>query len=226
MLNLRAFDRTALSPPMRHNAVDIATSPCSPITTQVRNAVDIPMGGGTTGTFITFTGLAQGAEHFAVRFGTANREAALLVRMHSECITGDLFGSLRCDCGAQLTRSMEMLQERGGILLYLRQEGRGIGLAAKLDAYTLQDRGLDTFAANRALSLPDDARDYACGAAMLQAMGVRKIRLITNNPDKMSQLEQHGIEIVERVSSGTHLTQFNGAYLRAKVEVGGHRLVL
>ena len=128
MLNLRAFDRTAQSSPMRCDAVDIGTSACSAITTHVHNAVDIQMRGGTTATFITFTGLAHGAEHSAVRFGTADNDAALLVRMHSECITGDLFGSLRCDCGAQLTRSMEMLQERGGNLLYLRQEGRGIGL--------------------------------------------------------------------------------------------------
>ena len=192
----------------------------------VRNAVDIPMSGGVTGRFITFTGLARGAEHFAIQFGAIDRQHPVLVRMHSECITGDLFGSLRCDCGAQLSRSVEMLQEHGGILLYLRQEGRGIGLVAKLDAYTLQDQGMDTFAANRALSLPEDARDYGCGADMLHAMGIQRVRLITNNPDKLEQLAGHGIEIVDRVSSGTHLTRFNADYLRAKVDVSGHRLML
>jgi GTP cyclohydrolase II len=111
-------------------------------------------------------------------------------------------------------------------LLYLRQEGRGIGLAAKLDAYRLQDRGLDTFAANQALSLPADARDYACGAAMLRAMGVDRIRLISDNPDKAAQLARHGIEVVECLPTGTFLTPHNRDYLRAKAEISGHRLQL
>ena len=226
MLNRPATARPPRSSPMRCDPITLETAESDATTMQVRNAVDIPIRGGARGTFITFAEFAQGAEHFAVRFGHLDSEAAPLVRMHSECITGDLFGSLRCDCGAQLAQSLEMLQQRGGILLYLRQEGRGIGLAAKLDAYTLQDRGLDTFAANRALSLPEDARDYGCGAAMLQAMGVRKIRLVTNNPDKANQLAHHGIEVVERVSSGTHLTEHNSDYLKAKVEVSGHTLIL
>lgn len=129
-------------------------------------------------------------------------------------------------CLRRLTQAIEILQEHGGILLYLRQEGRGIGLAAKLDAYTLQDRGLDTYAANRALSLPDDARDYACGAAMMEAMGIRRIRLIANNPDKANQLAHHGIEILERVQTDTFLTEFNRDYLTAKHEVTGHKLSL
>jgi GTP cyclohydrolase II len=202
-------------------SVGVAPTPAS-----VRNTVSIPLRDGAVGEFLTFTGLASGMEHFAIRFGAVGATAPPLVRMHSECITGDLFGSLRCDCGAQLTQAIDLLQASGGILLYLRQEGRGIGLAAKLDAYTLQDRGLDTFAANRAMSLPDDARDYACGAAMLEAMGVETIRLITNNPDKGAQLERHGIEILELVPTGTFVTEFNHAYLTAKAHVTGHKLAL
>jgi GTP cyclohydrolase II len=119
-----------------------------------------------------------------------------------------------------------MLQSCGGILLYLRQEGRGVGLVAKLDAYRLQDRGLDTYAANRALSLPADAREYACGASMLRALGVQRIHLITNNPDKISQLESAGIEVVNRCRTGTFLTPFNRDYLTAKFTLSGHALSL
>jgi GTP cyclohydrolase II len=189
----------------------------------VRNAVTIPLRRDSLTTFITFDGLAK-SDHFAIRFGEIRNSVTPLVRMHSECVTGDVFGSLRCDCGAQLAEAVETLHARGGILLYLRQEGRGIGLAAKLDAYVLQDAGLDTYTANRALSLPADARDYACGAAMLRALGVPRIRLLSNNPDKAAQLTRCGIEIVERISTGTFATEFNRAYLSAKVHGTGHSL--
>ena len=188
-----------------------------------RSRIEIPIRNGALGTFITFDGLGPGADHFAVSFGPAARGAPL-VRMHSECITGDVFGSLRCDCGAQLEQSLDWFAAAGGVLLYLRQEGRGIGLLAKLDAYVLQDRGLDTFAANRALSLPADARSYSCGAAMLRALGIPSIRLITNNPDKRLQLEQHGIEVLETIPTDTFVTTFNRDYLSAKARVGGHAL--
>jgi len=189
--------------------------------------VTIPTRDGILARFVTFDGLADRGEHFALCFGdAATHGAAPLVRLHSECITGDVFGSLRCDCGAQLDRSIEMLDERGGILLYLRQEGRGLGLLAKLDAYRLQDLGLDTFDANRALLHPADARNYVCGAEMLRALGVASVRLMTNNPDKVSQLRQAGIEIVERVPAGTFLTPFNRPYLLAKARRAGHSLDL
>ena len=191
----------------------------------VRNAVAIPLRRGSLTTFMTFDGLAK-SDHFAIRFGDIPASGAPLVRMHSECVTGDLFGSLRCDCGAQLAEAVETLHAAGGILLYLRQEGRGIGLAAKLDAYMLQDAGLDTYAANQALSLPADARDYACGAAMLRALDVPRIRLLSNNPDKAVQLTRYGIEIVERISTGTFATEFNCGYLRAKAYATGHSLRL
>jgi len=194
---------------------------------RVRTTVAIPIRDGIRARFVTFDGLANQGEHFALCFGeTADLGAAPLVRVHSECITGDVFGSLRCDCGAQLDRSIETLHARGGILLYLRQEGRGLGLLAKLDAYRLQDQGLDTFDANRALSHPDDARTYVCGAEMLRALGVTSVRLMTNNPDKVDQLRQAGIEIVERVPAGTFLTPFNRPYLLAKAQRAGHRLDL
>lgn len=166
------------------------------------------------------------AEHFAVQFGVIESKQAPVVRMHSECVTGDAFGSLRCDCGSQLKEAIDKLQDAGGILLYLRQEGRGIGLVAKLDAYKLQDSGLDTYAANRALSLPDDARDYACGAAMLRALGVHRIRLFTNNPDKVMQLAANGIEIVECLPTDTFSTEFNREYLLAKTLLTKHRLTI
>ena len=191
----------------------------------VRNAVAVPLRHGALTTFVTFDGLAN-SDHFAIRFGDIRNSATPLVRMHSECVTGDVFGSLRCDCGAQLAEAVETLHAGGGILLYLRQEGRGIGLAAKLDAYVLQDAGLDTYAANRALSLPADARDYACGAAMLRALGVPRIRLLSNNPDKAAQLKRCGIEIVERISTGTFATDFNREYLSTKAYATGHSLQL
>ncbi len=191
----------------------------------IRNAVSVPLRDGQLASFVSFTGLAPGAEHFALRFGDLDVDSVPLVRLHSECITGDVFGSLRCDCGQQLQQAVDMMQSAGGVLLYLRQEGRGIGLAAKLDAYRLQDTGLDTFAANRALDLPEDARDYGCGAAMLKAMNVRRIRLLSNNPDKAVQLARCGIQVVERRSTGTYLTAHNRAYLKAKAEISGHSLV-
>jgi GTP cyclohydrolase II len=189
-----------------------------------RAGVSIPLPGGALGSFITFDGFGRNAEHFAVQFAARVPQEAPLVRMHSECITGDLFGSLRCDCGAQLEQAIELLKVEGGILIYLRQEGRGIGLAAKLEAYRLQEEGLDTYAANRALSLPADARDYACGADMLRALGVSRIRLISNNPDKGAQLARNGISVVEILPTATFLTPFNQDYLTAKARVTGHTL--
>jgi len=189
-----------------------------------REGVKIPLPDGTLATFFAFHGLDFSAEHFAVRFDVATANPVPLVRMHSECITGDLFGSLRCDCGAQLEQAVERLKLEGGILLYLRQEGRGIGLAAKLDAYRLQDQGMDTFAANRALEFPADSRDYECGADMLRALGISQVRLLSNNPDKVVQLENNGIHVVEAIPTGTFVTPFNRDYLAAKVDVTGHTL--
>ncbi len=166
--------------------------------------------------FCSFTGLDEQKEHLLIIVGEPDRTAAPLVRVHSECLTGDLFGSLRCDCGQQLTGALERMSSQGGFLVYLRQEGRGIGLYKKLSAYRLQDEGFDTFAANRELGLPADLRDYSAAAAMLRAAGATEIRLITDNPDKIAQLEKHGIVVRERVATPAYLTPYNGRYIAAK----------
>jgi GTP cyclohydrolase II len=190
----------------------------------VRNRVSIPiLNGEVTGLFHGFTGFARSEEHFAVAFGSPNADLPL-VRVHSECITGDLFGSQLCDCGPQLHEAIHRLDREGGYLLYLRQEGRGIGLYAKLDAYLLQARGLDTYEANNRLNYPDDLRDFACAADMLRALGVGRVRLLTNNPVKVEQLKANGIEVVESVPTGVHVNRHNWHYLQAKA-LRHHELV-
>ena len=152
--------------------------------------------------------------------------AAPLVRVHSECLTGDVLGSRRCDCGPQLREAVRRISEAGGYLLYLRQEGRGIGLYSKLDAYALQDRGLDTYDANLALGYPADARDYTVAAQMLRALGVERLALLSNNPDKLDQLRRRGLEVVERIPTAVHLCAANDRYLAAKAGRGSHELDL
>ena len=162
-------------------------------------------------------------DHVALTLGDMAGPDPVLVRVHSECLTGDVLGSLRCDCGPQLDAALRAISERGwGALLYLRQEGRGIGLHAKIQAYRLQDGGADTLDANLKLGLPADARDYAIAAQMLQAIGVEKVALLTNNPDKVSQLEGYGISIAERVSLIVGIGDENVGYLRTKGERMGH----
>lgn len=147
-----------------------------------------------------------------------------LVRLHSQCLTGDLFGSLRCDCGWQLNAAMQQINQNGGILLYLRQEGRGIGLMDKIKAYALQEQGLDTLEANHRLGFPADLRDYGIAAQMLKALGVQEIKLLTNNPHKISSLEQYGIQVKERVPLQVQPTENNQRYLAVKKEKLGHLL--
>ena len=163
--------------------------------------------------------------HLALVKGGLSNAQNVLVRVHSECITGDTFGSLRCDCGAQLHASMKMIEHEGaGVLLYLRQEGRGIGLLAKLKAYRLQEQGLDTQDANIALGFPPDLRDYGVGAQILVDLGIKKIRLITNNPRKMIGLEGYGLEITERVPLEFPPNEHNKRYLETKCCKMGHVL--
>ncbi|MFT4232409.1 MAG: 3,4-dihydroxy-2-butanone-4-phosphate synthase [Leucobacter sp.] len=151
--------------------------------------------------------------------------AETLVRVHSECVTGEAFGSLKCECGPQLDAALDLVHERGGIVIYLRgHEGRGIGLANKLRAYQLQDQGLDTLDANLQLGLPADARDYSAAAEILADLGVERVRLLTNNPDKVAQLQAHGIDIVERVPLLVGVTEQNIGYLSAKRDRMGHAL--
>jgi GTP cyclohydrolase II len=147
------------------------------------------------------------------------------VRLHSECLTGDVFGSQRCDCGPQLREAVERISKHGGYVLYLRQEGRGIGLYDKLDAYALQDGGLDTYDANLALGHRADERDYTSAAQMLHALGANRIGLLSNNPDKGAQLARLGITIASQVPTALHLTGANAAYLATKARRGGHDLL-
>ena len=169
-----------------------------------------------------FTSTVDGAEHLALTYGDVTGDD-VLVRMHSECLTGDALGSARCDCGDQLHEAMSRVAADGrGVVIYLRgHEGRGIGLAAKIAAYELQDRGLDTVDANRAIGRPVDARDYTVGAAILRSLGVASVRLLTNNPDKVSALEAQGVDVT-RVPIGSPLTDVNASYLETKRNRLGH----
>jgi GTP cyclohydrolase II len=163
-------------------------------------------------------------DHLALVRGDLSGAGPVLVRLHSECLTGDVFGSLRCDCGQQLDRALALIAERGrGVLLYLRQEGRGIGLLNKIRAYHLQDGGQDTVEANQALGFADDERDYRMAAEMLGQLGVRTIELITNNPRKVEGLERHGIA-VHRIGLQVGATRENVRYLETKREKLGHLL--
>lgn len=197
-------------------------------TATVRTRVTVPLrfgdGYAVDAELVTFHGLADGREHLALVLGEPGPDP--LVRLHSECLTGDVFGSARCDCGPQLREAVERIAERGGVLLYLRQEGRGIGLYNKLDAYALQDQGLDTYAANAALGLPEDDRDYTAAAQMLRALGIDAVDLLSNNPDKAQQLRDLGIEVTHRVPTGVFTTAHNVRYLRAKVLQTQHTLPL
>ncbi len=163
--------------------------------------------------------------HIAMIKGEIDPERPTLVRVHSECLTGDIFGSMRCDCGDQLQRAMEMMEEESsGILLYIRQEGRGIGLVNKLRAYSLQDKGLDTVEANEQLGFQPDLRNYGIGAQILVELGVRKMRLLTNNPKKMIGLQGYGLSIVEQVPIEIEPNEYNRCYLECKKLKMGHLL--
>ncbi|MBM7035912.1 GTP cyclohydrolase II [Vibrio ulleungensis] len=174
---------------------------------------------------LSFNGLSSDKEHVALIFKQADKQSeSPLVRMHSECLTGDVFHSSRCDCGEQLDETIDKMSHQGGILLYLRQEGRGIGLYNKIDAYELQSQGLNTYEANNKLGFGDDLREFHEAAEMLHALDVCIIRLITNNPKKIRDLESHNIKIDQVVSTLAHIKEGNEAYLQAKVSHGKHRL--
>jgi GTP cyclohydrolase II len=173
---------------------------------------------------VAFRASDDGQEHVALLIGAFGGEPPL-VRLHSECLTGDVFGSLKCDCGPQLNEALHIIGAGGGgVLLYLRQEGRGIGLVNKVRAYSLQDRGLDTVDANRRLGFADDERDYGHAAAMLRALGIDRVRLLTNNPNKVEGLEAAGIKVIERVAHQMPANPHNADYLATKRKRSGHLL--
>jgi GTP cyclohydrolase II len=245
----RLTERAAARPPVeRATAESAAVRPARPRRPEVtrtipeatvRRQVTLPMrfsdGYATTARVFTFDGLVDGREHIALGLGdwrralrrSADGGPAPMVRPHSECLTGDVFGSERCDCGPQLREGIErIVEDGGGLLLYLRQEGRGIGLYAKLDAYALQEDGLDTYQANLALGRGEDERDYTVAAQMLRALGADRVRLLSNNPDKADQLSRNGVTVVERIPTAVHLSADNARYLSAKATHSAHTIDL
>ncbi|AOT04399.1 GTP cyclohydrolase II RibA [Arthrobacter sp. U41] len=216
------------------SAATLAAAAPATVRSQVTIPLRFPDGFAATAEMLTFRGLADGKEHLLLALGEWEQALlhqdpagpAPLVRLHSECLTGDVFGSLRCDCGPQLRESVEQIADAGGFLLYLRQEGRGIGLYSKLDAYALQDAGLDTYEANLALGHGEDEREYTAAAQMLGALGATTVRLLSNNPDKAAQLTALGIDVTEQLPTGVHLSAANHRYLTAKRDHTGHTLDL
>lgn len=204
------------------------SSPKTPSTkTAIRANVPIPLTEEAIATrFVSFSGLNDDKEHIAIVYGDPAKQDAPLVRIHSECLTGDVFGSQRCDCGEQLHEAQQIMATEGGVLLYLRQEGRGIGLYNKLDAYALQDQGIDTYKANEMLGFDHDARDFTPAIDMLKALNIHSIRLLSNNPHKADELTKMGINVVERVETGVYVNQYNAEYLKAKVEQQDHNIRL
>jgi GTP cyclohydrolase II len=208
------------------------TLPAATVRTQVPVPLRFADGYDTAARVFSFDGLVDGREHLALGLGdwagsverSAAGERPSLVRPHSECLTGDVFGSQRCDCGPQLREAVERVAAVGGFLLYLRQEGRGIGLYPKLEAYALQDAGLDTYEANLALGHGEDERDYTVAAQMLLALGVERVALLSNNPDKAEQLGRLGVTVTECVPTGVHLSAANTRYLAAKARRFSHTL--
>jgi GTP cyclohydrolase II len=185
----------------------------------------VPLDGAPDARIVAFRAPDAGVEHLAILVGRPEAADAPLVRLHSECFTGDLLGSLRCDCGAQLRGAIRRMADEGaGVLLYLAQEGRGIGLVNKLRAYALQDRGLDTLDANRALGWGADERNFMVAATMLEALGVRRLRLLTNNPDKVSALAACGVDVLRRESHAFAPNGVNDHYLATKAQRFGHLL--
>jgi len=188
-------------------------------------AARLPMRLAGAGRLHVFRPQDGGVEHYAVEVGRADRDAPVLARLHSACFTGDVLGSLKCDCGPQLHAALTAMHDAGsGVLLYLNQEGRGIGLANKMRAYSLQDQGFDTVEANHRLGFEDDERDFRLGAELLRRLGFGAVRLLTNNPKKVAMLEHSGIAVAERVPLKVGQTAENAAYLATKAAKSGHLL--
>ncbi|WP_289286449.1 MULTISPECIES: GTP cyclohydrolase II [unclassified Methylophaga] len=193
----------------------------------IRTTVQLPIilndGSEAMAEMYSFSGFVDGKEHFALKLGRPDPTHPL-VRIHSECVTGDALGSARCDCGPQLQEALSLFNKEGGYLLYLRQEGRGIGLYEKLDAYRLQEQGHDTFTANLELGHNVDERDYQAAADILNALKLNQIMLMTNNPDKRQQLEKAGIQVHGTRPTGVFANRHNHGYLTSKIHRGNHQI--
>jgi GTP cyclohydrolase II len=215
----RRDDLTGLTTAMV--AADIARHhPLSPVA-----AARLPMEASEAGKLHVFRPENGGIEHYAIEIGRPDRSAPVLARLHSACFTGDVLGSLKCDCGPQLRTALaEMGRAGGGVLLYLNQEGRGIGLTNKMRAYSLQDQGFDTVEANHRLGFEDDERDFRIGADLLRKLGFATVRLMTNNPRKVTMMEAEGIGVAERVPLVTGTNRHNAHYLTVKAQKSGHLL--
>jgi GTP cyclohydrolase II len=215
----RRDDLTGLTTAMV--AADIARHhPLSPVA-----AARLPMEASEAGKLHVFRPENGGIEHYAIEIGRPDRSAPVLARLHSACFTGDVLGSLKCDCGPQLRTALaEMGRAGGGVLLYLNQEGRGIGLTNKMRAYSLQDQGFDTVEANHRLGFEDDERDFRIGADLLRKLGFAAVRLMTNNPRKVTMMEAEGIGVAERVPLVTGTNRHNAHYLAVKAQKSGHLL--
>ena len=221
-----AMDRAAGQGLLFTEAADVLAYPSEMAAGLVRVAeARVPLAAAGDVRVVAFRAPETAIEHLAVLVGEPETAAAPLVRIHSECFTGDLLGSLRCDCGPQLHGALARMADEGaGVLLYLAQEGRGIGLANKLRAYALQDRGMDTLDANRALGWGADERDFLIAATMLRELGIGRVRLLTNNPDKIAALDARGIEVAGRVSHIYAPNGVNDRYLETKARLFGHLL--
>jgi GTP cyclohydrolase II len=194
---------------------------------EVRTRISLKVGSSShiPAEMISFNDLVSDKEHIALIMGQADKtQKTPLVRIHSECLTGDVFHSSRCDCGEQLDEAINLMAADGGIIIYLRQEGRGIGLYNKIDAYKLQSEGMNTYQANNHLGFEDDLRDFTEAGQMLEALDVVQLKLLSNNPKKAKALTDYGIKVIEEVSTSTHLKDGNEDYLKAKVTNAGHKL--
>ena len=192
---------------------------------KVRAIVPVPLKSGMAD-FVTFDGLSDPKHHIAIAYGNWKEQETPLVRIHSECLTGDVFESEKCDCGDQLDEARARCRDENGIILYLRQEGRGIGLYNKLDAYVLQNEGADTYAANRLIHQPEDGRSFEVAAEMLKALDIAKVHLLTNNPKKAKQLNQFGVETAKIIPTKVYLKKHNVEYLKAKRDQYNHQLII
>ncbi|MEW6993733.1 GTP cyclohydrolase II [Colwelliaceae bacterium MEBiC 14330] len=194
---------------------------------EIRTRISLKIGANSDipAEMISFNDLATDKEHVAIVLGQADKSQTVpLVRIHSECLTGDVFHSSRCDCGEQLDEAINQMAIEGGIILYLRQEGRGIGLYNKIDAYKLQSQGMNTYQANNHLGFGDDLRDFTEAGQMLDALKITRLKLMTNNPIKIKALTDYGLIVEKEVNTSTHIKQGNEAYLKAKVDNAGHKL--